>query len=63
MRNPDLLLQPPIPRRPWRGVLEAKKPSQDCLQISIAKINRVYGSEDCLSLNVYTPQVLPVSAN
>ncbi|CAL8094832.1 unnamed protein product [Orchesella dallaii] len=49
--------KPPVPKRPWRGVRQAKKPGSDCLQLSIQKMFRVYGSEDCLFINVYSSKL------
>ncbi|CAL8114282.1 unnamed protein product [Orchesella dallaii] len=47
----------PVPKRPWRGVRQAKKPGHLCVQMHGAKLNRVLGHEDCLTLNIYTPQI------
>lgn len=47
----------PVPMKPWQGTLKAKKPGPDCLQINIAKMFRVYGSEDCLTVNVFSPSI------
>lgn len=41
----------------WRGTLQAKKPGEDCLQLSAAKFIRVTGSENCHFLNIFTPDV------
>jgi carboxylesterase type B len=50
-------LQTAQPKQPWSGVRETKAPGPECLQLSLPKTIRVLGSEDCLYLNVYTPQV------
>ncbi|CAL8110788.1 unnamed protein product [Orchesella dallaii] len=47
----------PVPKRPWSGVRQAKKISTECLQFNLPRFFRVLGQEDCLQLNIYTPQV------
>ncbi len=50
----NLRWEPPAPHKPWKNVLDASKPANSCAQMNFAGI-RVRGSEDCLALNVYTP--------
>ncbi|XP_069689991.1 juvenile hormone esterase-like [Periplaneta americana] len=49
----DLRFRPPQPASAWTGELNATIPANSCLQSSGAFY---YGSEDCLYLNVHTPQ-------
>lgn len=51
--------QLPTPAPKWRGVKQAIKPGPFCLQLNAARLLRVLGSENCLYLNVYTPQLPP----
>jgi hypothetical protein len=44
------------PPRAWEGVLDASEPGPPCIQL----FGSVIGSEDCLYLNVFTPQVSSV---
>ncbi|OXA44247.1 Esterase FE4 [Folsomia candida] len=46
-----------VPTHGWSGVLHAKAPGPDCLQINARKVMKLYGEEDCLYLNVYTPVI------
>ena len=53
----------PVPAVPWQGVLEALSPGYSCIQppnITAGKNapeqENVVGSEDCLTLNVFSPQ-------
>lgn len=51
-------LQPPLPHGPWKGTLNATKVHSVCPQRDIYRRSEVFeGEEDCLYLNVYTPQV------
>ncbi|XP_063826869.1 juvenile hormone esterase-like isoform X2 [Ostrinia nubilalis] len=48
--------QPPIP---WDGVRDAKKFGDICYQFNYLTQTRENGSEDCLYLNVYSPNLKP----
>jgi carboxylesterase type B len=56
----ELRFQPPQPVPKWEGVLDATKNTKICYQIGP---NSDKESEDCLYLNVYTPQVSRLSKN
>ena len=49
--------QDPEEPEAWSGVRDALKEGNDCIQFHLFK-NGLVGSEDCLYLNVYTPQVI-----
>ncbi|PSN44747.1 hypothetical protein C0J52_10742 [Blattella germanica] len=52
----NLRFKAPQPAEPWTGVWDATSERNICIQISF--VNRVYeGHEDCLYINVYTPQL------
>jgi len=50
--------QPPQPKQPWKGVLDATEYQNHCIQFPLNKTVQVgaliNASEDCLFLNVYT---------
>ena len=47
-----------MPAKPWGGrLLDATKEGPACLQIEISQ-GKSHGTEDCLVLNVYTPNVI-----
>ncbi|XP_060526949.1 acetylcholinesterase-like [Cylas formicarius] len=46
-----LRFQPPIPPKPWDGILEANETQNCCMSMWPNALD----SEDCLYLNVYTP--------
>ncbi|XP_014204919.1 juvenile hormone esterase-like [Copidosoma floridanum] len=48
----DLRFQAPQPKQPWRKILYAFSDKDQCIQ---SNENNISGSEDCLYLNVYTP--------
>jgi carboxylesterase type B len=62
-----MFLQPPEPADPWNGTLDATKFGKKCPALKRTdeeadfkkwtSLFSVEGTEDCLSLNVYTPQV------
>lgn len=49
-----LRFQNPQPKKPWDHVLHGEKQRCECVQINKGVIS---GCEDCLHLNVYTPEV------
>ncbi|KAK7574419.1 hypothetical protein V9T40_011610 [Parthenolecanium corni] len=51
----NLRFKPPIKAKSWQGVLNATQPGACCIQIS-EETRQLAGSEDCLNLNIYTPQ-------
>ncbi|MFM9107756.1 MAG: carboxylesterase family protein [Chloroflexota bacterium] len=51
--------RPPQPPAPWEGVLDATKFAAPCPQPAVNGVNvaiSASGNEDCLHLNVYTPE-------
>ncbi|KAJ8666885.1 hypothetical protein QAD02_008547 [Eretmocerus hayati] len=52
-----LRFKPPIKVKPWSGVLDAKIEGANCVQKDFVYHDSYTGSEDCLYLNVYTPQI------
>ncbi|CAK9829241.1 Juvenile hormone esterase [Anthophora retusa] len=49
-----LRFQPPVPVDPWDGILDATEHGSVCSQFKY-NLQPSLGSEDCLSINVYTP--------
>lgn len=50
----ELRFQPPVPKSPWTGSIQASNGKRECPQAFGASI---IGDEDCLYLNVYAPLV------
>ncbi|CAD0201658.1 unnamed protein product [Chrysodeixis includens] len=55
----DLRFKAPVPPKSWEGVRQAKEHGPCCYQNDIVFGQGVLGSEDCLYLNVYTPDIKP----
>ncbi|KAJ8958822.1 hypothetical protein NQ318_019583, partial [Aromia moschata] len=53
----NLRFRGPKPAVPWPGVLDARKDGQTCVE-TMMRLTKFYtfGNEDCLYLNVFTPQ-------
>ena len=47
--------QPPAPAVPWVGMRDATRPGARCIQDTSTDVDRRPTSEDCLTLNVWTP--------
>ncbi|CAG7838552.1 unnamed protein product [Allacma fusca] len=58
-RPPDgeLRFEDPQPALKWEGIRNAYNFGAECLQLEVLILGRVIGDEDCLFVNVYTPQV------
>lgn len=48
------IIQPPVPAEKWEGIRDATIEGNACIQSGVKGSK---GSEDCLYLNVYTPEV------
>ncbi|KAJ0183492.1 hypothetical protein K1T71_001468 [Dendrolimus kikuchii] len=55
----DLRFQAPSPPKPWNGVRSAKSFGPICYQVHFIVKTPPQGNEDCLYLNVYTPDLIP----
>ncbi|ODM97679.1 Venom carboxylesterase-6 [Orchesella cincta] len=53
----DLRFEPPRKPEPWDGIRDAIRFSEPCLQFEILYLGRVQGQEDCLKLNVFSPNI------
>ncbi|KAI5744568.1 hypothetical protein M8J76_003409 [Diaphorina citri] len=52
----ELRFQDPQPHPGWSGERDATKMNNVCPQVTILMPNATFGHEDCLYLNVYTPE-------
>ncbi|CAL8134348.1 unnamed protein product [Orchesella dallaii] len=47
----------PVPKRAWKGTLDATRPSPFCVQAQITAGMSPRGQEDCLYLEIYSPNL------
>nr|XP_022910150.1 esterase FE4-like [Onthophagus taurus] len=52
----NLRFKPPQPLKPWKGILDVTEEKEGCIAPNMYT-RKLEGSEDCLHLNVYTPEV------
>ncbi|KAL3282168.1 hypothetical protein HHI36_005363 [Cryptolaemus montrouzieri] len=52
-----LRFKSPVPRKPWKGTLDATKSHTICPQRIFFIDSEVMGNENCLYLNVYAPKI------
>jgi carboxylesterase type B len=56
-------LQAPLPKKRFDGIYSAKKYAPDCIQTNYGVVLHrekgkiIIGNENCLTCNIYTPQV------
>ncbi|XP_013141631.1 PREDICTED: cholinesterase 1-like [Papilio polytes] len=55
----DLRFKAPLPPKPWSGVRDAKKLGNECYHYDIFLQKLTPGSEDCLYINVFSPNITP----
>ncbi|CAG4935239.1 unnamed protein product [Parnassius apollo] len=55
----DLRFKAPQPTKSWKGVRSAKEFGPICMQYDMFTNKILDGSEDCLYLNVYSPDITP----
>lgn len=55
------MLQAPRPAIPWEGVRRVTEHGPKCPQVDLFRTEIQLGNEDCLHLNVYTPELTPIS--
>ncbi|XP_021945103.2 esterase E4 isoform X1 [Folsomia candida] len=53
----ELRFEPPQAAEPWSGIRNAQDHHPECLQIEAMVTGRIKGVEDCLKLNVFTPNL------
>ncbi|XP_063218438.1 uncharacterized protein LOC134528616 [Bacillus rossius redtenbacheri] len=56
-----LRFKPPEDPEPWTGTRDALEEGPICVQVDILFSDELVGDEDCLFLNVYTPQFVTTS--
>ena len=51
------IIKDPVPANSWGTLINGSKEAPTCLQYNLFAPGFVFGQEDCLYLNIYTPQV------
>jgi para-nitrobenzyl esterase len=58
----ELRWRPPQPVEPWTETFDATRFGSQCIQPAVMGLAPTNANEDCLSLNVWTPNPVPVDA-